>query len=100
MAEKIIKGAFRVLSDNTQGLSSHSLSKIWAMRRYEASSHDLLIVRDGLGHRTAPNQPPDRWSQFTPDWMLSRMREFPQFGRRRNSVGRESEVNESGDFVA
>lgn len=52
MAEKIIKWAFRVISDDTQGLSSHSLRKSWAMRLYEASGHDLLIVRDGLGHRS------------------------------------------------
>jgi integrase len=52
MAEKIIKSAFRVISDDTQGLSSHSLRKSWAMRLYEASGHDLLIVRDGLGHRS------------------------------------------------
>jgi integrase len=52
MAEKIIKRAFRVISDDTQGLSSHRLRKSWAMRLYEASGHDLLIVRDGLGHRS------------------------------------------------
>lgn len=52
MAKKIIKRAFRVISDDTQGLSSHSLCKSWAMRLYEASGHDLLIVRDGLGHRS------------------------------------------------
>ena len=52
MAEKIIKRAFRVISDDTQGLSSHSLRKSWAMRLYEASGHDLLVVRDGLGHRS------------------------------------------------
>jgi integrase len=48
MAEKIIKRAFRVISDETLELSSHSLRKSWAMRLYEASGHDLLIVRDGL----------------------------------------------------
>ncbi len=52
MAEKIIKRTFHVISDDTQGLSSHSLRKSWAMRLYEASGHDLLIVRDGLGHRS------------------------------------------------
>jgi integrase len=52
MAEKIIKCAFRVISGDTQGLSSHSLRKSWAMRLYETSGHDLLIVRDGLGHRS------------------------------------------------
>ena len=52
MAEKIIKRAFRVISDDTQGLSSHSLRKSWAVRLYQASGHDLLIVRDGLGHRS------------------------------------------------
>jgi integrase len=52
MAEKIIKHAFRAISDDTQGLSSHSLRKSWAMRLYEASGHDLLIVREGLGRRS------------------------------------------------
>jgi integrase len=52
MAEKIIKRAFGAIRDDTQGLSSHSLRKSWAMRLYEASGHDLLIVRDGLGHRS------------------------------------------------
>ena len=41
-----------MISDDAQGLSSHSLRKSWAMRVYEASGHDLLIVRDGLGHRS------------------------------------------------
>lgn len=45
MAEKIIKRAFREISDDTHGLSSHSLRKSWAMRLYKASGHDLLIVR-------------------------------------------------------
>jgi hypothetical protein len=45
--------AFRVIRDDTEDLSSHSLSKGWAMRLYEASGHDLLIVPDGLGHRSA-----------------------------------------------
>jgi integrase len=36
MAEKIIKRAFGVISDDTQGLSNHSPRKRWAMRLYEA----------------------------------------------------------------
>ena len=52
MAEEIIKRAFRVISDDTQGLSGHSLRKSWTMRLYEVSGHELLIVRDGLGQRS------------------------------------------------
>jgi integrase len=51
-AEKIIKRALRKISPDPQGLSTHSLRKSWAVRLYEASGHDLLIVRDGLGHRS------------------------------------------------
>jgi integrase len=51
-AEKIIKRALRRISTDPQGLSTHSLRKSWAVRLYEASGHDLLIVRDGLGHRS------------------------------------------------
>jgi integrase/recombinase XerC len=51
-AEKIIKRALRRISPDPQGLSTHSLRKSWAVRLYEASGHDLLIVRDGLGHRS------------------------------------------------
>lgn len=47
-----LKRAFRVLGDDTQGLSSHRFRKSWAVWLYEASGHDLLIVRDGLGHRS------------------------------------------------
>lgn len=35
-----------------QSLSTHSLRKSWSVRLYEASGHDLLVVRDGLGHRS------------------------------------------------
>jgi integrase len=51
-AEKIIKRALRRISPDPQGLSTHSLRKSWAVRLYEASGHNLLIVRDGLGHRS------------------------------------------------
>jgi integrase len=51
-AEKIIKRALRRISPDPQGLSTHSLRKSWAVRLYEASGHDLLIVRDGLGHHS------------------------------------------------
>ena len=33
-----------------EALKLHSLRKSWAVRLYEASGHDLLVVRDGLGH--------------------------------------------------
>jgi integrase len=52
MAEKIIKRALRTISPDPQGLSTDSLRKSWAVRLYEASGHDLLIVRDGLGHHS------------------------------------------------
>lgn len=50
MAEKIIKTQLRLISDDPQALSTHSLRKTFAVRLYEASGHDLLLVRDGLGH--------------------------------------------------
>lgn len=52
MAEKIIRKALSGLGTDPQGLSSHSLRKSWAVRLYEASDHDILVVRDGLGHRS------------------------------------------------
>jgi integrase len=52
MAEKIVKRALRTISPDPQGLSTHSLRKSWAVRLYEASDHDLLIVRDGLDHHS------------------------------------------------
>ena len=52
MAEKIIKRALVAIGADPQGLSTHSLRKSWAVRLYETSGHDLLVVRDGLGHRS------------------------------------------------
>ncbi len=52
MAEKIIKDALVAVCGDPQGLSTHSLRKSWSVRLYEASGHDLLVVRDGLGHRS------------------------------------------------
>jgi integrase len=52
MAEKIIRRALVALGTDPQGLSTHSLRKSWAVRLYEASDHDILVVRDGLGHRS------------------------------------------------
>jgi len=52
MAEKIIKQALVAVCGDPQGLSTHSLRKSWSVRLYEASGHDLLVVRDGLGHRS------------------------------------------------
>jgi integrase len=52
MAQKIIKRALSAIAEDPQGLSSHSLRKSWGLRLYEASGRDLLVVRDGLGHRS------------------------------------------------
>lgn len=52
MAEKIIKQALVAVCADPQGLSTHSLRKSWSVRLYEASGHDLLVVRDGLGHHS------------------------------------------------
>lgn len=50
-AEKIIKRALLALCPaDPGGLSTHSLRKSWACRLYEESGHDILCVRDGLGH--------------------------------------------------
>jgi site-specific recombinase XerD len=50
-AEKIIKRVLLGVAPNDpNGLSTHSLRKSWASRLYEESGHDLLCVRDGLGH--------------------------------------------------
>jgi len=51
-AEKIIKRQLGGICADPQGLSTHSLRKSWASRLYEKSGHDILIVRDGLGHRS------------------------------------------------
>ena len=52
MAEKIIKRALVTVCADPQGLSTHSLRKSWSVRLYDASGHDLQVVRDGLGHRS------------------------------------------------
>lgn len=52
MAQKIIKRALSKIVSDPQGLSSHSLRKSWGLRLYEATGHDLLLVRDWLGHRS------------------------------------------------
>lgn len=50
-AEKLIRRILRTAAtSDDQQLSSHSLRKSWASRLYEASGHDLMLVRDGLGH--------------------------------------------------
>lgn len=50
-AEKIIRRTLAALCPrDPSGLSTHSLRKSWAARLYEKSGHDLLLVRDGLGH--------------------------------------------------
>lgn len=50
MAEKIMKSALVAVGSDPQGLSTHGHRKSWAVRLYDASGHDLLVVRDGLGH--------------------------------------------------
>ena len=50
-AEKLLRRVLReVAQGDAQRLSTHSLRKTWARRLYEQSGHDLLLVRDGLGH--------------------------------------------------
>jgi integrase len=50
-AEKIIKRALlTICPDDPHGLSMHALRKSWAARLYEESGHDILCVRDALGH--------------------------------------------------
>jgi len=50
-AEKFIRQILRrVAKSDPQQLSTHSLRKSWARRLYEKSGHDLMLVRDGLGH--------------------------------------------------
>lgn len=50
-AEKLIKGALIAIAPNDpQGLSTHALRKTFASRIYEDSGHDLLCVREALGH--------------------------------------------------
>lgn len=50
-AEKFIRQVLRrIARSNAQQFSSHSLRKSWARRLYEKSGHDLMLVRDGLGH--------------------------------------------------
>lgn len=50
-AEKLIKAVLsRLAPDDPYGLSTHALRKSWAHRLYVESGHDLLCVRDALGH--------------------------------------------------
>ena len=50
-AEKLIRRTLRSIAEcDGQRLSSHSLRKSWARRLYEKSGHNMLMVRDGLGH--------------------------------------------------
>jgi integrase len=50
-AEKLIKAQLIAIAEGDhQGLSTHSLRKTWARELYERSGHDILLVRDGLGH--------------------------------------------------
>ena len=51
-AERIIKRALLQICPDPQGLSTHTLRKSWALRLFYESVHDLLMVRDGLGHRS------------------------------------------------
>jgi integrase len=50
-AEKLMRRILRsVAQGDAQALSTHSLRKTWARRLWEKSGHDILLVRDGLGH--------------------------------------------------
>jgi integrase len=50
-AEKLIRRVLRsVAQGDAQALSTHSLRKTWARRLWEQSGHNILMVRDGLGH--------------------------------------------------
>jgi integrase len=50
-AEKMIKQILTAVSPGDRfGLSTHTLRKSWARRLYEESGHDLLCVKEGLGH--------------------------------------------------
>ncbi len=82
-AEKIIKRVLlSVAPDDPFGLSTHSLRKSWATRLYEESDHDLLCVRDALGHSsvavTQVYLPVDRRRVdnliFRSDWTRARQR--------------------------
>lgn len=50
-AEKLISGILRHIGQGElETLSTHTTRKTWARKLYEASGHDLILVRDGLGH--------------------------------------------------
>lgn len=50
-AEKLIRKILRSIGrGDLETLSSHSLRKTWATRLYEASGHDVVLVKSGLGH--------------------------------------------------
>lgn len=50
-AEKLIRTILRrVGQGDLETLSTHSLRKTWARKLYEASGHDLIVVKEGLNH--------------------------------------------------
>jgi site-specific recombinase XerC len=50
-AEKMIRTLLRRIAEgDMETLSTHSLRKSWARRLYEVSGHDLITVKEGLGH--------------------------------------------------
>jgi len=50
-AEKLIHTVLRRIGQgDLETLSTHSLRKTWARKLYEASGHDLILVKEGLGH--------------------------------------------------
>ncbi|MDO8540747.1 MAG: tyrosine-type recombinase/integrase [Opitutaceae bacterium] len=51
-AERIIKRALLNICMEPHGLSTHTLRKSWAVRLFVESGHDIMLVRDGLGHRS------------------------------------------------
>jgi integrase len=50
-AEKLISGILRHIGQgDLETLTSHTCRKTWARSLYENSNHNIVLVRDGLGH--------------------------------------------------
>lgn len=50
-AEKLIRTMLRQVGQgDLETLSTHSLRKTWARKLYDLSCHDLILVKEGLGH--------------------------------------------------
>lgn len=94
-AEKIIGATPRSIADgNAELLTSHSLRKSWARRLYEQSGHDMLLVRDGLGHSSIAvtqmylNESRDRLEETmrASDWSRESRRATPSFSEIRKGT--------------